>query len=190
MLGLSEKVGSSRLPGGRGQQSRDAAVARARCAGRDNVGFFGGEAPVTALPVESGTSTARSASRFCYVSDVDAVLAELHRALRPGGRAVVWALDWATVSIHSLATALIRPASCETWTTPRRLSSLPRSPARSPSLGRFERTGVSEAQAFTVNGDDAESFGAALVPFDRDVRRGPAGVEERKPKRGPRSSAS
>jgi SAM-dependent methyltransferase len=36
-----------------------------------------------------------------YVSDPAAALAELHRALRPGGRLVVWDVDWSTVSWHS-----------------------------------------------------------------------------------------
>ena len=37
-------------------------------------------------------------------------LAELHRGLRPGGRAVVWDVDWATVLSHSRDTA--RPGAC------------------------------------------------------------------------------
>jgi SAM-dependent methyltransferase len=36
-----------------------------------------------------------------YVSDPAAALADLHRALRPGGRLVVWDVDWSTVSWHS-----------------------------------------------------------------------------------------
>jgi SAM-dependent methyltransferase len=36
-----------------------------------------------------------------YVSDPAAALAELHRALRPGGRLVVSDVDWSTVSWHS-----------------------------------------------------------------------------------------
>ena len=36
-----------------------------------------------------------------YVADVPAALAEIHRVLRTGGRAVVWDVDWSTLSWHS-----------------------------------------------------------------------------------------
>ena len=37
-----------------------------------------------------------------YVRDVSAALAEMRRALRPGGRVLVWDVDWATVSWHAI----------------------------------------------------------------------------------------
>jgi ubiquinone/menaquinone biosynthesis C-methylase UbiE len=57
---------------------------------------------VTALPVpDTGFDAALSVQVLEYVTDPDAALAELHRVLRPGGRLVVWDVDWATVSLHS-----------------------------------------------------------------------------------------
>ena len=41
-----------------------------------------------------------------YVADPTVALAEMHRVIRPGGRVVVWDVDWATVSLHSLDAAL------------------------------------------------------------------------------------
>ena len=104
-LELSEIVGSSGSVLGVDSSPAIFRLASARCAYRENVRPLEGEA--TALPVESGTFDGAVCVQVLeYVSDVDAALAELHRALRPGGRAVVWDVDWATVSIHSRDSAL------------------------------------------------------------------------------------
>jgi len=76
------------------------AAAARRCSGHDNVEFL--EADVTALPVEDGSfDGALCVQVLEYVDDPTAALAEMHRALRPRGRVVVWDVDWSTVSIHS-----------------------------------------------------------------------------------------
>ena len=73
-----------------------------------------------ALPVESGTFDGAVCVQVLeYVADVDAALAELHRALRPGGRAVVWDVDWATVSIHSRDTVLTEARAASLGRAPR-----------------------------------------------------------------------
>lgn len=46
-------------------------------------------------------STLRSASRDGVRDDVEAAVAEIHRVLRPGGRVVLWDVDWETVSFYS-----------------------------------------------------------------------------------------
>ena len=70
-------------------------LAKVRCAGRDNVVLL--EGGVTALPVESGSFDGAVCVQVLeYVAEVDVALAELHRALRPGGRAVVWDVDGAS----------------------------------------------------------------------------------------------
>jgi len=150
-------------------------LARARCAGRDNVGLLEGEA--TALPVESGTFDGAVCVQVLeYVAEVDSALAELHRALRPGGRAVVWDVDWATVSIHSRDTILTTRV-LRAWDEHLAEPSLPRTlGARLRSAG-FEDVRV-EAHAFAACGGDPERLGAALVPFIATFVAGRQGIAE------------
>lgn len=76
------------------------AIAADRCAGRDNAEFHSGDA--TAIPVDDATfDRALSVQVLEYVDDATGALAEIHRTLKPGGRAVVWDVDWATVSWRS-----------------------------------------------------------------------------------------
>ena len=186
-LELSEIVGSSGSVVGVDSSPAMLELARARCAGRDNVRLLEGEAQ--ALPIESGTFDGAVCVQVLeYVADVDAVLAGLGRALRPGGRAVVWDMDWATVSIHSRDTALterVMRAWDEHLTDP----SLPRTlGARLRSAG-FEDVRM-EAHAFAASGRDPERFGAALVPMIATFVAAGKALSRWKPTRGPRSSAS
>jgi ubiquinone/menaquinone biosynthesis C-methylase UbiE len=76
------------------------ALAARRCQDHDNVEFH--EADPTSLPVgDAGFDAALCVQVLEYVPDVSPGLAELRRALGPGGRVVVWNVDWATVSWHS-----------------------------------------------------------------------------------------
>ena len=76
------------------------ALAAKRSEGRPNVSFH--EADVTGLPVEDESFVrALSVQVLEYVADIPAALVELHRALRPGGRLLLWDVDWATLSWHS-----------------------------------------------------------------------------------------
>jgi arsenite methyltransferase len=172
-LELSETVGSSASVVGVDSSAAMLELACARCAGRDNVGLLEGEA--TALPVESGTFDGAVCVQVLeYVSDVDAALAELHRSLRPGGRAVVWDVDWATVSIHSRDTALTERV-LRAWDEHLADPSLPRTlGARLRSAG-FEGVRV-EAHAFAASGRDPGSYGAALVPFIATFVAGRQGI--------------
>jgi len=75
-------------------------LAAKRCEGHYNVAFHEGD--VTALPVgDADFDRALSVQVLEYVADIPAALAELHRVLRPGGRLLLWDVDWATVSWHS-----------------------------------------------------------------------------------------
>jgi ubiquinone/menaquinone biosynthesis C-methylase UbiE len=76
------------------------AIAGRRVAGRDNVELREGAA--TALPVDdAGFDAVLSVQVFEYIADTAAALAELRRVLRPGGRVLIWDVDWGTLSWHS-----------------------------------------------------------------------------------------
>lgn len=174
-LELSEIVGSSGSVVGVDSSPAMLQLARVRCAGRDNVELVEGEA--TALPVESETFDGAVCVQVLeYVPQLDAALAELHRALRPGGRAVVWDVDWATVSIHSRDTALTGRV-LRAWDEHLAYPSLPRTLGAHLRSAGFEDVRV-EAHAFAANGRDPETFGAALVPFIATFVAGRQGLGE------------
>ena len=75
------------------------AVARQRFASSaiaDRITLVKGDA--TALPFpDASFDAATSIQVYEYVADVDQALAELHRVLRPGGRALILDTDWASI---------------------------------------------------------------------------------------------
>ena len=81
-------------------------LARSRCTA-SNVSFH--EAEAGALPVpDASCDAALSVQVFEYLEDPALGLAELHRVLRPGGRVVLWDVDWGTVSWFSRDPARMR----------------------------------------------------------------------------------
>lgn len=161
-LELLEDVGPSGSVTGVDSSPAMLELARGRCAGRDNVELLEGEA--TALPIASGTFDGVVCVQVLeYVADVRAGLAELHRSLRPGGRAVVWDVDWATVSIRSPDSQFTNRV-LRAWDEHLADPSLPRTLGEHLRAAGFEDIGV-EAHPFVAVGRDPESYGAALVPF-------------------------
>src|SRR5262245_2162678 len=75
-------------------------LAARRSEGSENVEFH--EADATALPVDDASfDAALSVQVLEYVADIPAALAEIRRALRPGGRAAIWDVDWTTISMRT-----------------------------------------------------------------------------------------
>jgi arsenite methyltransferase len=170
---LLEQVG----PGGRvvGIDASPAmlAVATRRCAGHGNAGFL--TADVASLPVPD----ARFDAGLCvqvleYVPDVAAVLAGMHRALRPGGRLVVWDVDWSTVSWQSGDPARMERV-LRTWDEHLAHPSLPRALAAQLRSAGFENVRAA-GHAFATIEASPETFGASLIPLIEDFVTGRNGI--------------
>jgi arsenite methyltransferase len=141
------------------------ALAAKRCEGHDNVSFEQGD--VTALPVpDEDFDRALSVQVLEYVADIPAALRELFRVLRPGGRVLIWDVDWATVSWHSADPARME-RFLRAWDEHLTDPSLPRTLSARLREAGFEDV---EMQGHTFATDDVseESYAGALVPLMAD----------------------
>jgi arsenite methyltransferase len=136
------------------------AVAAKRVDGHDNVEFH--EADATSLPVPDGTfDRAVCVQVLEYVRDVPTALSEMHRALRPGGRALVWDVDWATVSWHAIDRQLTRRVLAM-WDNHLTHPSLPRTLAAQLRNAGFEDVRM-DAHAFATTELIPDAYGGSLL---------------------------
>ncbi|SRR5258705_3864328 len=149
------------------------ALARRRGAGHDNVTFREGNA--AALPVDDGDFDAALCVQVMeYVPDPVGALAEMHRALRPGGRALVWDVDWATVWWHSADPDRMRRV-LRAWDEHLVHPSLPRTLGAQLRAAGFVDVAVAGHSFATVD-YDAESFAIAMLGMVADFVPGRGGV--------------
>ena len=138
------------------------AVAAKRAERHDNVEFH--EADATSLPVaDASFDRAIAVQVLEYVRDISAALAELGRALRPGGRLLVWDVDWATVSWQASDGKLMQRA-LTAWDKHLTHPSLPRTLAPQLRDAGFEHIQM-DAHPFATTHLIADAYGGSLVPL-------------------------
>ena len=170
---LAEEVGPDGWIMGLDSSPQMLALAARRCEGRENVEF--GEADATSLPVrDAGFDAVLCVQVLEYLPDVAAGLAELYRVLRPGGRVVVWDIDWATVSWNSGDPGRMERV-LGAWDEHLAHPSLPRRLAPALRSAGFDHVEM-EAHSFATAAPDPDTFGAAVVPIIRSFVPGRNGV--------------
>jgi arsenite methyltransferase len=135
-------------------------AARRRCADQPNVRFARADAGSIPLPA-AAVDGAVCVQVLEYVPDPDAVLRELARVVRPGGRVVVWDVDWSSVSWHTARPermARVLRAFDEHLTHP----ALPRTLVASLRSAGFSDVRV-EGHCFTATSLDPDSYVGAVV---------------------------
>jgi arsenite methyltransferase len=140
------------------------AVAAKRAEPYPNVEFL--ESSAAPLPVgDARFDRALSVQVLEYVGDVPAALREIWRVLRPGGRLVVWDVDWATVSWHSLDQKRMRRA-LEAWDKHLTHPVLPRTLTAQLHDAGFEDVEM-QGHVFATNDLIPDTYGGYLVEFIR-----------------------
>ena len=138
------------------------ALAAKRCEGHDNGGFEQGD--VTALPVaDADFDRALSVQVLEYVADIPAALAELLRVLRPGGRVLIWDVDWATVSWHSQDPARMERV-LRTWDKHLSDPSLPQTLSARMRAAGFEDVEMT-GHAFVTDNLTEDTYAGGVAPL-------------------------
>jgi SAM-dependent methyltransferase len=151
------------------------AIAARRCEGRANVEFR--EGPATSVPVpDASFDVALSVQVLEYVADTQGALAEMHRAVRPGGRVVVWDVDWATVSWHTADPDRMARA-LKAWDAHLAHPSLPTTLTAQLRAAGFQDVRM-EGHAFVSNDCDGESYLSATLPLIEDYLVGSGLIAE------------
>jgi ubiquinone/menaquinone biosynthesis C-methylase UbiE len=99
-LDLARLVGASGCMVGLDLAPAMIEAAKARLAGLPQVEVRVGDATALDLP-DAAFDAAVSTQVYEYVADMPRALSELHRVLRPGGRAVILDTDWRSIVWHS-----------------------------------------------------------------------------------------
>lgn len=169
---LLEEIGANGSIVGIDGSPQMLALAERRVGPRENVELH--EADVTSLPVpDEDLDAVLSVQVLEYVADIPAVLAEFRRVLRPGGRVVIWDVDWSTVSWHSADPDRMQRA-LTSWDAHLSHPALPQTLGAQLRAGGFEGVRV-DGHTFVSTDLEPETYGAALMPL---IERYLAGRED------------
>jgi ubiquinone/menaquinone biosynthesis C-methylase UbiE len=159
-LELAEEVGEEGSIVGVDNSEAMLALAERRCDGLAQVGFKEGDA--LSLPVEDESFDAGfSVQVLEYVPDATAALREIFRAIKPGGRALIWDIDWDTLSMQSADRERWERVDAA-WDTHAAHESLPRTLAPRMREAGFTDVQMS-AHNFSTIELDPETYGGAMV---------------------------
>ncbi|MGI9648854.1 MAG: methyltransferase domain-containing protein [Acidimicrobiia bacterium] len=145
------------------------AGAAGRTTAQTNVTLLEGSA--TDLPLDDGAVDAViSVQVFEYVEDVDRALDEVHRVLRPGGRMVLWDIDWSTLSWYSDDPERMDRVM-RSWDEHLADPVLPRTLAASMAGAGFENV-AARGHAFVNRDVGPDSYSGGIVPLVEDYVAG------------------
>ena len=159
---LLDEVGPAGSVVGLDQSPEMLAIAARRCHAHGNVTFR--EAEATSLQVDDASFDAVLCVQVLeYVPRVARALSEMHRALRPGGRLVLWDIDWTTLSWHSSDPARMGRV-LRAWDAHLVHPALPRTLAPLLRAAGFDRILV-EGHLFATTGLTTQSYAGAILPL-------------------------
>ncbi|HEY7636132.1 MAG TPA: methyltransferase domain-containing protein [Gemmatimonadales bacterium] len=159
---LREEVGPQGAVVGLDRSPQMLAAATGRCRGHANVGFREGEA--TCLPIDDWSFDAAIAVQVLeYVADVGEALSEMRRVLKPGGRLVLWDIDWSTLSWHSRDPARMERV-LRAWDSHLSHPALPRTLAARLRSADFENISV-EGHTFATIQPTPDTYVGAVLPL-------------------------
>lgn len=159
---LLEAVGAEGSVVGVDSSAPMLAIAGRRVEGRENAELLEGEA--TALPVADGDfDAAVSVQVFEYVDEIPAALGEIRRALRPGGRIVLWDVDWTTISLRTADEGRMERILAA-WDKHLADPALPRRLTAELRAAGFEDP-LLEGHSYATNELIDDTYGGFVVPF-------------------------